>query len=496
MAKQEKDFGALAASIVELIGGKDNIAHAAHCLTRLRITPKDTSLVKIDDIKKLGVIGAQMIGDQVQVIIGNDINEVYDAFVNASGVEREAAIDENLDPELTKKKKSFKEILGSIFPAIVSCVFPILPALLACGLLQAAVLLLVNLHVLPADSPTVATLTWVYNVAYYFLPVLVGYAASRRFNVKAAMGILMGLILVYPDFVALCQQGAGATIPNPGGPPTIIPGTGNAGYLFGLPIYPATYSNTIIPIILCVFVMGYIEKFLNRIIPKSVRFVFVPLLELAIMLPLGLLVLAPIGARLSSGFAGLLIALFNSPIGKVLIPVFCAIYPFIVITGLHFNLMAVGVAIGSRFGKNPVNHPAGFLFQYTQAAACLAVALKAKDADRRSLALSCAFSDAVPGISEPGMYGITFKYRKSLYAAMIGSAVGGLICAILNVGSYAGGPPNIFTFPVFINPAPVPNAMADLRNIIIAVVVASVVTFALTMVFYKDDEADAIDAQG
>ena len=312
MAKTEKDFKQIASRIIELVGGKDNIAHAGHCMTRLRITTKDTSLVNLDEIRKLGVIGAQMVGDQVQVIIGNDINEVYDAFVNASGVVREAAINENLDPELTKKK-GIKEILGSIFPAIVACVFPILPALLACGLLQAVVLLLVNLHVLSADSPTVATLTWVYNVAYYFLPVLVGYAASRRFNVKAAMGILMGLILVYPDFVALCQQGAGATIPNPGGPPTIIPGTGNAGFLFGLPIYPATYSNTIIPVILCVFVMGYIEKFLNKIIPKSIRFVFVPLLELLIMIPLGLLVMAPIGARLSSAFAGLLIGLFSSP---------------------------------------------------------------------------------------------------------------------------------------------------------------------------------------
>ena len=495
MAKTEKDFGQIAARIIELVGGKDNIAHAGHCMTRLRITPKETSLVNLDEIKKTGVIGAQMIGDQVQVIIGNEVDNIYDEFVKATGIEREAVIDENLDPELGKKK-SFKDILGSILPAIVSCVFPILPALLACGLLQAFVLLLVHLNILSADSPTVKTFTWVYNVAYYFLPVLVGYAAAKRFNVKTAMGILMGLILVYPEFVELCKQGAPQTIMQQGGPPTIVPGTGNAGFLFGLPIYPATYSNTIIPIILCVFAMGYIEKLLNKIIPKSVRFVFVPLLELLIMLPLGLLVLAPIGARLSSGFAGLLIGLFSSPIGKILIPVFCAIYPFIVITGLHFNLMAVGVAIGSRYGKNPINHPAGFIFQYTQAAACLAVALKAKNADRRSLALSCAFSDAVPGISEPGMYGITFKYRKSLYAAMIGSAVGGIICALLNVGSYAGGPPNIFTFPVFINPAPVPNAMADLRNIIIAVVVAAVVTFVLTMMFYKDEEADRIDAQG
>lgn len=492
MAK--KDFGPLAAQILELIGGKDNIAHAAHCITRLRITPKDTSLVKLDEIKKLKVLGAQMVGDQVQVIIGNDINEVYDAFVKVSGTERTAVINENLDEDLTKPKKSVKEILGAIFPAIVACVFPILPALLACGLLQAILMLLINLHVLSPDSPTVATFTWVYNVAYYFLPVLVGYAASRRFNVKAAMAILMGLILVYPDFVELCKAGVGATIPNPGGPPTVIPGTGNAGYLFGIPIYPATYSNTIIPAILIVFVMSYVEKFLNKVIPKVVRFIFVPLLELVIMLPLSLLVLAPLGAKLSSAFAGLLIAIFNTPLGKVLIPVFCAIYPYIVITGMHFNLMAVAMAIGGRYGKNPITHPAGFLFQYTQAAACLAVGLKAKDEERKSMALSCAFSDAIPGISEPGMYGVTFKYKTPLYAAMIGSFVGGIICVIMNVGSYAGGPPNIFTFPVFINPQT--GSTADLKGMILAVIVGAVVAFAATLVLYKDEKADEIDAKG
>ena len=201
MAEQKKDFGTLASQIVELIGGKDNITHAAHCITRLRITPKDTSLVKLDEIKKLGVIGAQMVGDQVQVIIGKDIDEVYDAFVNVTGVERTAAIDENLDPELTKKKKSFKEILGSIFPAIVSCVFPILPALLACGMLQGIVMMLVNFHIVPADNPTIATLTWVYNVAFWFLPIFVGYASAKRFGVKTAMGMLMGAILIHPTFL-------------------------------------------------------------------------------------------------------------------------------------------------------------------------------------------------------------------------------------------------------------------------------------------------------
>ena len=491
-----KNFDELASKIIELVGGKENIAHAAHCLTRLRITPKDTSIVKLDDLKKLGVIGAQMVGDQVQVIIGpGDVDRVYDELLKQSGVERVAAIDENLDPDLVKPKKTIKDILGSIFPAIVSCVFPILPALLACGMLQAFITLLVQLKVIAADSPTVATFTWVYNVAYHALPVLVGYAASKRFGVKTAMGLLMGCILIDPTFLELVVTGQGQTIVNPGGPPTIVPGTGNAGYLFGLPIYPANYQSTILPVILCVFVMSYIEKFLNKIIPKQIRFVLVPLLEVLIMVPLGLLVLAPIGHRLSEAFAGLLIKALMSPIAPVVICLMCAFYPFIVITGLHFNLMAVAMAIGSKYGKNVLTAPAGFLFQYTQAAACLAVGIKAKDPDRRSIALSCAFSDAVPGISEPGMYGVTFKYKTPLYAAMIGSAVGGIICAILNVGSYAGGPPGLFTFGMFINPAG-GGDITDLRNMIIAIVIASIITFVLTFIFYKDEKAEEIDKQG
>ena len=488
-----KNFEELASKIIELVGGKENVAHAAHCLTRLRITPKDTSLVKLDELKKLGVLGAQMVGDQVQVIIGTDVGEVYNSFVKASGVERVAAIDENLDPDLVKPKKTIKDILGSIMPAIVSCVFPILPALLACGMLQAVIMLLVNLKVLAADSPTVATFTWIYNVAFHALPVLVGYAASKRFGVKTAMGILMGAILIDPSFLELVAAGQGATIPQPGGPPKIIPGTGNAGFLFGMAIYPANYQSTILPVIMCVFVMSYVEKLLNKIIPKQVRFVFVPLLEILIMAPLGLLVLAPLTHRLSEAFAGLLIKAVMSPLGPVVICLLCAFYPFIVIAGLHFNLMAVAMAIGNRYGKNVLTAPAGFLFQYTQAAACLAVGIKAKDPDRRSIALSCAFSDAVPGISEPGMYGVTFKYKTPLYAAMIGSAVGGIVCAILNVGSYAGGPPGLFTFPMFINPAG--GGMTDLRNMIIAIVIAAIVTFVLTMILYKDEKADAIDAK-
>ena len=381
MKKTQEDFERLASSIVELVGGKDNVAHAGHCLTRLRVTPKNISLVKLDEIKKLDVAGAQMIGDQVQVIIGKDIEDVYDAFIKATGVERTAVIDENLDTDLVPKKKTVKEVLGSILPTIVACVFPILPALIACGMMQAFIMILVNLHVLAADSPTVATFTWVSNVAFYFLPVLVGAASAKKFNVKMAMGILMGCILLAPEFVALCEAGMGGTIPNPGGPPTVIPGTGNAGFLFGMPIYPATYSITLLPVILCVFIMGYLERFFNKIFPKSVRIVLTPLFEMLIMVPLGLLVIAPIGARLSVLLGGILIWLFThlGPFAPRILTVFM---PFIVLTGMHFNLMAVAMATSSLAQKNIVTHPAFFLTNTSQGAACLAVALKTRNADR------------------------------------------------------------------------------------------------------------------
>lgn len=490
MAK--KDFGQLASQIIEKVGGKDNIAHAAHCMTRLRITTKDTSLVNLDELKKLGVIGAQMIGDQVQVIIGNDVPEVYEAFLKETGIAREAAIDENLDGDLGKKK-TIKDVLGSILPTIVSCVFPILPALCACGMLQAFIMILVNTRILSASSPTVATFTWVYNVAFYFLPVLVASAAAKRFNVKSAMAILMACIMIAPDFVALVAAGQGTTIPNPAGPPTVIPGTGNAGSVFGLPIYPATYSNTILPIIMCVFLMGYIEKLLNKIVPKAFRFVFVPLIEMLIMVPVGLAIVGPIGARLSILMGNLLTMMFRTlgPVAPMLLTMFM---PFIILTGLHFNLMAVAMAMAGVTQKNTVTHPAFFLTQAAQGAACLAVALKTKNAERRALGLSSAFSDWVPGISEPGMYGITLKYKTPMIASMIGSGIGAFIGGLMNIGSYAGGPPNLFTLPLFINPAT--GDMTDLRNIVICMIIGGIITFILTWILYKDSSADEIDAKG
>ena len=493
MKKTQKNFEQLASSIVKLIGGKDNIAHAAHCITRLRVTPKDVSLVKLDEIKKLNITGAQMIGDQLQVIIGNDIEDVYDAFVKVTGIERTVAIDENLDTDFVSKKKSVKEILGLILPTIVACVFPILPALIACGMMQAFIMILVNLKVLAADSSTVATFTWISNVAFYFLPVLVGAAAARKFNVKMAMGILMGCILLAPEFVTLCNAGMGATIPNPGGPPTIIPGTGNAGFLFGMPIYPTTYSNTILPVIMCVFIMGYLEKLFNKIFPKSVRIVLTPLFETLIMVPLGLVLIAPLGARLSVLLGNILIWVFThlGPFAPVILTVFM---PFIVLTGMHFNLMAVAMAMSSMTQKNIVTHPAFFLLNTSQGAACLAVALKTKNPERRALGLSSAFSNIVPGISEPGMYGITLKYKKPMISAMIGSGIAAFIGGILKIGTYAGGPPNLFTLPLFINP--MNGDMTDLRNVIICIIVGMILTFILTFILYKDEKADEIDVKG
>lgn len=492
MAKKENGFGQLASQIVEQVGGKDNIVHAAHCMTRLRITTKDTGLVNLDELKKLSVIGAQMVGDQVQIIIGNDVPDVYEEFLKITGITREAAIDENLDGDLNKKK-TIKDILGSILPTIVSCVFPILPALCACGMLQAFVMILVNTRILSSGSPTVATLTWVYNVAFYFLPVLVATAAAKRFHVKTAMAVLMACVLIAPDFIALVAAGQGTTIPNPAGPPTVIPGTGNAGYIFGLPIYPATYSNTILPIILIVAIMGVVEKYLNKWIPKSFRFVFVPLIEMLIMLPVSLAIVGPLGARLSILMGNVLTIMFRTlgPVAPALLTMFM---PFIIMTGLHFNLMAVAMSMASVSAKNIVTHPAFFQTQAAQGAACLAVALKTKNSERRALGLSSAFSDWVPGISEPGMYGITLKYKTPMIASMIGSGISAFIGGLMNVGSYAGGPPNLFTLPLFINPA---NGDAtDMKNIIICMVIGAVITFVLTWILYKDEKADEIDAKG
>ena len=462
MANKNTDYRALAKEILANVGGKENVTNCFHCMTRLRFNLKDIDLVNIDAIKKLNVFGAQITGGQLQIIIGNYINEIYDAVCVEGGFTKHAAIDEKVDdiPPQAKKKLTFKGVLNSILDAFVGSIVPTLPILIGSGIIKAVVLLLTQLGAVSADSPTIVTLSFVADAAYYFLPVYIGFFAAKKFDATPALGALIGAMLVHPTFVQMVTEGSG-------------------GSVFGLPIYAASYSSTIFPAVLSVWVMSYVEHFISRHSPKSLRVILQPTLTILIMTPLSLCLLSPIGAMLSSGFCSALMA-FYSLCGPIAVAVFCAIVPFVVMFGMHVGTVPFCVQAIASTGIEQIILPAFFLSNFTQGAACLAVGVKTKKSDLRALAFSCAFSDIVPGVSEPGMYGITLKYKTPMVAAMIGGAAGGFYMGLMGVGANAFVAPNLFALAVYI------WSVSNLINTVISILIAMVITFVLTLFLYKE----------
>lgn len=463
-----KNYDALAKQVLELVGGRENVASAMHCYTRLRINCKDTSIVDLDAIKQLDVLGAQFTGEQLQVIIGNEVKEVYEAFIEQSGLQKEAMIDEKLDDVPAKKKWTIKGMLSGIVDAIVACVIPLIPILIGSGVLQAIVLIIQQFGWLPADSPTLVTINFVANAAFYFLPVFVGFFAAKKFGANVALGAMLGAALIHPTFVSMVTAG-------------------DAGSVFGLPIYSASYSSTIVPIILAVWVMSYVEKFISRYSPKAIRTILEPSLTLIIMIPLTFCLLAPLGAMLSDGFASLL-TWFYGIFGPLAVAAFAAIVPWVVMVGIHIGTTAISVTTIAQTGIDAFMMPGFFISNFAQGAACLAVGIKAKTTELRSFAYSCAFSNVVPGISEPGMYGITLRYKTPMAGAMIGAAAGGLYFGLTGTGALQFLPPNIFAFVGYMGE----GAFAgNLMNAIIGVVIAMVVAFIATMFLYKPEKENA-----
>lgn len=461
----KKNYEALAKEILQNVGGNDNIVNVMHCYTRLRLNLKDIGLADVKKIEALDVIGVQFVGEQLQIIIGNEVPALYKALLKISGLQEEKAIDEVLDEKKSKKKHTLKTIVSSVIDGIVGCMIPILPMLVASGVLKAIVLILTQFHIVAADSPTMFTLGFVADSAFYFLPVIIAVFAAKKFGATIALAAVIGAAMIHPDFIARVADGAGLSV-------------------FGLPIFATNYTSSVIPIILSVWVMSYVEKWIARYSPKALYSIIVPVVTILIMIPLTFVVLAPLGAIMSNGFADAL-TWFYATFGILAVVVFCAIIPWVVMLGMHVGTVPISIAAIAETGVDKMIMPAFLISNFTQGAACIAVGIKTKEKDLKSLSLSSAFSMIVPGISEPGMYGVTLRYRTPLWGAMIGAASGGLYFGITGVGAFSFLPPNIFGLAAYAGEG---AASANLMNTVIGILIGMVVAFFVTLVIYKPEK--------
>ncbi|MDQ0360469.1 PTS transporter subunit EIIC [Breznakia pachnodae] len=452
-----KKYEELSTQIIELIGGKGNVTYLAHCITRLRFTVKDKGKVKDKDIGNLsGVVGVNWSGDQLQIIIGQAVDDVYRLICKNYGFESAEAINENLDGK-EKKKFSF----NSILELISGIVAPLIPVMIAAGLIKMLVLIGDMSGILAADSPTSSVLSFAADAGFYFLPIMAGAFSAKKFGANMGLGMLMGAILLHPSFTGAVAEGAELTI-------------------FGLPIHAASYASTIIPVILIVAVMAPVERFISRYCPQVIRSMMVPLLTVLVMVPLSLVVIAPIGSYLGVYLADAFIWLYNT-FGFIGIAVIACLWPLLIMTGMHQALTPYALNSFATLGYEPIIISCSIIHNFSQAGASAAVGIKSKFADTKAVALSCATSAVVGGVSEPAVYGISLKYKTPLYCAMAANFVAGAIIGINHVYAMVLGGGGIFGLPVFISPE-----ADNLIWAVVACVIAAIIAFVATFILYKD----------
>lgn len=461
MAK--KNYDELADKILAAVGTAENITYATHCMTRLRFELKDRSIVDLEEIKKVpGVFGGQWSGEQLQIIIGQTVGDVYDLVCRKGGISRQEAVNEDLDGG-EKKTFSVKGLLMGMIDGLSGSLTPLIPALIGAGMIKVICMALNLAHMVPADNSTYTLFTFLGDTGFYFLPVLVGWSSARKFKTSEPLGMMLGASLILPKFMAAISAGTAFT-------------------MFGLPVYSGNYSSTIIPTILSVWVLSKVEKLLKKYSPETLRSMLVPTLSLLIVFPITLVVTGPLGFYLGTYVSGAVIWLYEK-LGVVGLIVLCAFKPIITMTGMHLALTPYCIQTITSIGYEGFYLPASVVANLNQAAACFAVGLKTKSKDLRSTALSCGTTALVAGISEPAMYGVTIKYKKPMVATFIGGAVAGLTIGLLGSAAYVlPGSTGVFGFLAFIGPD------NNLIKMVVGTAVGFVVTFVATWVLGFDEE--------
>lgn len=435
----------LAQKIVELIGGKENVNDAWHCQTRLRFKLVDESKAETEKIKELaGVINVLSKGGVYQIVIGPNVADVFE--------ELEPLLDLNQGSEQKEKTN-----IGAKIIDFVSGVFqPIIPALSGAGMVKAVLALLVVFKAVNVESATYQLLNMLGDTIFYFLPVFLAFTEARKLKCNQIIAAAVATVLVNPTWLSFVTAGKPVNLFNV------------------IPFHLVNYAYSVIPIILIVFIQSYIEHFLNKLIPKAVELVFVPMLTLLIMGILALSVLGPIGdilgGYLSQFFTYLSVNASWAPallVGGLL--------PVMVMFGLHNGIAPLGVMQMATKGYDSIFGPGCVVSNMCSATAALVVALRTRDQKTKELGFSSSIT-AYMGITEPALYGINLPKRYPLIAAMIGGAFGGLYAGLTHTHRFATGSSGLPAVLLYIGD----NTLRYLVNILIAMVIGVVITAVLT----------------
>lgn len=466
-----KDYQAMAKDIVEKVGGLSNITSATHCMTRLRLTLKDESAANDTAVEAIaGVKSVIKQGGQYQVVIGQDVNSVYAEVAKLGDLGGDAAPAEK------------QGIVNTVLGYIAGCMTPLFSGMLGAGMIKVILVLLTSFAGLSEESSTYIILNAVGDGFFVFLPILLGYSIAQRLKGSAVLYMTVGAFLVYPDLVAYFGNAEALESSLFGMP---------AATLFGIPVIATTYTSSVLPMLLMGPVMKWAEDFSDRVSPVVLKAFMKPMLFLIISAPIALVLLGPLGGLIGNWLAaGVSWLLAKS--SWLTIAVLAGLMPFIVMTGMHWALIPLALNSFATTGVEPFLITTMFAANIAQGGAAFGVALKTKNGDLRSEGIASGISATIAGVTEPAMYGINLRFVKPMIAVVIAATTTGLLLGIFNMQAYAmGGSPSFFSIPTLINPD---DSTKTLLIATVAGLLSLALSFAITLVLYKDDAETAGDA--
>ena len=445
------DYKKLAESILENVGGKENVSGLTNCATRLRFNLKDDTKANTDILKNTnGVMGVVNKGGQYQVIIGSDVANVCKAINEIANFEGAADTDE----------EDNRNAVVKVLDTIAGIFTPIIPAITGAGMLKAVMALLVTFNLIDTASQTYSILNFMADASFYFLPFLLASSAARKFKCNQYIAMSIAGVLMHPNFTAMVS---------------LAKETGEGINFIGLPVTLASYSSSVIPIILGVWFMSFVEPIADKVSPNAIKFFTKPLITLIVVGAVTLIALGPLGNICGNGIAAGIA--FLDQYAKWLVPLIVGTFsPLLVMTGMHYGLIPIGINNIATAGFDTVVGPGMLGSNIAQGAAALAVACKTKNKELKQLASSAGIT-GVCGITEPAMYGVTMKLKKPLIGVMIGGGASGLFLGITGVGRYTSGSPGLLALPGYIGTEGFRNITFACIGAAIAFAVSFVVTY-------------------
>lgn len=458
------DYRKAAQQVYDSIGGKENIISAAHCATRLRLVIGDNDKCNKTAVENIeGVKGVFFASGQLQIIFGTGtVNKVYDEFVSIAGITAQSK--EDVKQAANAQQNIFKRLIKTLGDVFV----PIIPAIVASGLLMGLLEGLSKVYPALAGNGTYTIIHLFSNAAFVFLPILIAISSARVFGGNIFLGAVIGMIMIHTDLMNAWSVATAESIPT-------------ATAWFGLyDINLVGYQGHVIPVVIAVWFMSFIEKRLHKVVPEVIDLFVTPLVTVLVTGYLALTVFGPVFAWIENGVLGGVKFLISLPYG-IGAGLAGAVYPITVVGGVHHMYNALEAGLLSTYGVNTWM-PIATAANVAQGAAALAIALKTKNAKLKSLALPSSLS-AFLGITEPAIFGVNLRYIKAFVSGCIGAFAGALVAGITGIGASAYGITGVFGYLITTN-------YVVQYTLVMAVSIA--VSFVVSWILFKDEKQEEV----